>query len=177
MPTTATPAASGTTPGATTDASLSGFVAIQIGSQTFTLSGTIAKAPPGGTTPGGAKHLPAINVSYQQDFASAVDLGELDTVLSELATKLGLDQQGGDLAAEITNALKALPIQLPQSLSDITKAHIRITALTIDSATKPGTIHFTFGGGLDFSANPPTLGPVSLQAIGATIDIVRTNPA
>jgi hypothetical protein len=137
----------------TTETTIEGMLAITIAQHQFTLSGTLAHS--------------AVVVEYHADFADSITLGTLTSIAGEVGKVFGVD----GLADEITQAadqLKNLPVS--GLVTDLLQASVRITDLVINTATQT----YGIGIALDFSASPPTLFGIELDAIGFKVSRSKT---
>jgi hypothetical protein len=139
-----------------------GFVTLDISGTPYTLSGKFSK-PTG------------IVFAYHKPFEEALRIGSIDTIITEVGTKLvGADDAAGfkdkwDSAKEV---MAATP--LVGEISDkIIAAQICITDLGIN--TKIG--EYQFGFAFDLRDDPLGLGPIEIQAFGVKLTYTKPQPA
>jgi hypothetical protein len=136
--------------GDTKSLTLKGSITIKIGSESFTLEGTVGNN---------------IIVEYHADFDKAINLGSITEMGGEVAQALGV----GDMAKKITDEIENLKNNAPPILADVIKvidSPIRITDLVINTQTN----HYAFGFALDFTTQDIKIGNIQLMSFGLLID-------
>ncbi len=139
-----------------TTTTLEGMLSITIAQHQFMLSGTLAGS--------------AVIVEYHEDFSKSITLGTLESIAAEIGKVFGVPALGDDIVSA-ANALKGLPVT--DLVTEVLQASVRITDIVINSATET----YGIGVGLDFSANPPHLLGIQLDAIGFKVTRSKNTPA
>ena len=145
---------------------LDGFVVIQIGTGSFTLTPSDVSSPSAALT--ALKHL---QVEFSDD--AGVEIGVLSDALTALTTAFGFAQNTGlDPSGALTGAIQEIETAVGSSgalssvISAIGRTKVLITRIVIDAKNK----HYTFGIALDFQDTWPASFPVKLQKISVTIN-------
>jgi len=135
---------------------LSGSLVLEIGGQTYTLSGTVGD------------HL---IVKFDKPFPAGANLGPIREIARPVAEALGAPK----LAESVDNEIKALKDSGISILSEVimvlTEAPVQITYLEINTLTNT----YGFGFALDFRNLNISAAGIKLDAFGLRVTYVKTS--